>query len=56
MKLTKTELVFFRNQLLHRSSYKGMEIHLGAKSWEDWMEGTLQKLTDELYPIEGDPI
>ena len=55
MRLSEKELKFFRNILVHRSSYRGVEC-LGNRSWEPWMEATLQKLTDELYPQEFDLI
>lgn len=56
MRLTEKELKLFRNTLLARRAYRDSDIPLGARIWEDWMEGTLAKLTDELYPQEGDLI
>jgi len=56
MRLTEKELKMFRNILLARRAYRDTEVPLGARIWEPWMEGTLAKLTDELYPQEGDQI
>ena len=56
MKLTENELRLFRNTLLARRAYRNTAIPLGAKPWEDWMQGTLDKLTDELYPCELDQV
>ena len=56
MKLTTNELELFRNYLLAKRAYRNTPVPLGAKLWEGWMDGTLDKLTDELYPVEGDQI
>ena len=56
MRLTKNELKMFRNILLARRAYRDSDIPLGARIWEPWMEGTLTKLTDELYPQEFDKL
>ncbi|AGA17882.1 hypothetical protein P60_gp20 [Synechococcus phage P60] len=56
MRLTAKELTLFRNHLLAKRAYANADIPLGYKVWEPWMKGTLQKLEDELYPQEGDPI
>ena len=56
MKLTTNELTLFRNYLLSKRAYAPTDIPLGYRVWEPWMNGTLQKLEDELYPQEGDPI
>lgn len=54
MKLTTNELKLFRNVILARKSFATTEVSLGANVWEPWMESTLAKLTDELYPQEFD--
>lgn len=56
MKLTTNELKLFRQYLLAKRQYRNTPIPLGALVWESWMQGTLDKLTDELYPVEGDQI
>ena len=56
MRLTEKELKMFRNTLLARRIYRDTEVPLGARIWEPWMEGTLSKLTDELYPQEFDKL
>ena len=56
MKLTTNELELFRNYILAKRAYRNTPIPLQPRVWEGWMEGTLNKLTDELYPIEGDQI
>ena len=56
MKLTTNELKLFRQYLLAKRAYRSTEIPFGAKVWEPWMDGTLSKLTDELYPCEFDQI
>lgn len=56
MKLTTNELKLFRNFILSRRSFRDSQLPLGTIVWEDWMEGTLEKLTDELYPQEADVI
>ena len=56
MKLTENELRLFRNTLLARRAYRNTAIPLGAKPWEDWMQGTLDKLTDELFPCDFDQV
>jgi len=56
MKLTEKELTLFRNYMLSKRAYANTDIPLGYRVWETWMNGTLQKLEDELYPIEGDRI
>nr|AKH48868.1 phage terminase large subunit [uncultured marine virus] len=56
MRLTEEELIMFRNNLLSKRSFKGQQLPCGAQIWEDWMEGTLNKITDELYPQGMDHI
>ena len=56
MKLTTNELKLFRNVLLSRRALRDSPAPLAASPWEEWMEGTLNKLTDELYPQEFDQI
>ena len=56
MKLTTNELTLFRNYLLAKRAYRNTAIPLQPRIWEEWMDGTLDKLTDELYPCEGDQI
>ena len=56
MKLTTNELKLFRQYLLAKRAYRPTQVPLGTRVWEDWMEGTLSKLTDELYPQEFDQI
>ena len=56
MKLTTNELTLFRNYLLSKRAYRDSELPLQSRVWEEWMDGTLDKLTDELYPCEGDQI
>ena len=56
MRLTEKELKLFRNNLLAKRALRDTETPLGAVIWESWMQGTLTKLTDELYPQEGDQI
>lgn len=50
MKLTQKELDFFIGYLEVRRMYKPTGHVLGSLVWEDWMEDTLKKLTDERYP------
>ena len=56
MRLTTNELRLFRNTLLAKQALRDTELPFGARVWEDWMQGTLNKLTDELYPQEFDQI
>ena len=56
MKLTTNELRLFRNSILAKRAFRDTELPQGARLWEDWMQSTLDKLTDELYPCEGDQI
>ena len=56
MKLTTNELRLFRNYILAKRAYRGADLPLNARVWEDWMGATLDKLTDELYPQELDQI
>ena len=56
MKLTFNELKLFRNYLVAKRAHAKTSIPMGAKVWEDWMHGTIQKLEDEMYPQEADPI
>ena len=55
MRLTTNELKLFREVLLARKSYYST-VSQNATVWEEWMQGTLDKLTDELYPQEFDVI
>ena len=56
MKLTTNELTLFRNILLSRRALATSELPGQARVWEPWMESTLRKVTDELYPQEFDVI
>ena len=56
MKLTTNELKLFRDFILARKSFAAAEVSLGPNVWEPWMESTLDKLTDELYPQEFDVV
>jgi hypothetical protein len=56
MRLTEKELKLFRNNLLAKRAYRNTEVPFGDCIWEPWMEGTLAKLTDELYPQEFDKL
>lgn len=56
MKLTTDELKLFRNILLSRRALASSSLPISANVWEDWMYGTLDKVTDELYPQEFDQI
>ena len=56
MKLTTNELRLFRQYLLAKRAYRNTPVPLGSRVWEEWMSGTLDKLTDELYPQEFDQI
>ncbi len=51
MRLTKRELTFIRNNLLAKRAYR-CSPHPAVRVWEDWMEGLLQKIEDELAPHE----
>lgn len=51
MRLTERELIFIRNNLLAKRAYRCFP-HPVAKIWEDWMDGFLQKIEDELAPHE----
>lgn len=55
MRLTTDELKLFRDVLLARKSYYST-VSENSLIWQEWMEGTLDKLTDELYPQEFDVI
>tara|TARA_R100000988_G_scaffold100261_1_gene70528 strand:- start:626 stop:778 length:153 start_codon:yes stop_codon:yes gene_type:complete len=48
MRLTTRELMFVKNILMTRRSYKYTVAPLGVQSWEPWMEALLTKVTDEL--------
>ena len=56
MKLTTNELQLFRQCILAKRAYRNTDIPLKPRVWEEWMQSTLDKLTDELYPCEGDQI
>ena len=56
MKLTTNELELFRNFLLSRRALRDTDLPGAAILWEPWMQGSLDKLTDELYPQEADVI
>ena len=56
MRLTTNELKLFRGVLLSRRAFRDTDIPLGARVWEEWMQDTLDKVTDELYPQEADVI
>jgi len=55
MKLTTNELQLFRSVLLARKSFAS-QVSDNPLVWEEWMQGTLDKVTDELYPQEFDVI
>jgi hypothetical protein len=46
--LTRTELVFIRNNLLAKRAYRNTEIPHGAVIWEGWMESFLGRVNDRL--------
>ena len=48
MKLTDREITLLLGYLKARRMYRGCKPALGAEVWQPWMEGTIQKLTDEL--------
>ena len=50
MTLTTNELRLFRNTLLSKRALRDTELPQRARVWEPWMQATLDKLTDELYP------
>ena len=50
MRLTTDELQLFRGVLLSRRAFRDTEVNLNANPWQEWMQGTLDKITDELYP------
>ena len=50
MRLTTDELQLFRGVLLSRRAYRDTKVPLNANPWQEWMQGTLDKITDELYP------
>lgn len=52
MRLTEKELILFRNNLLATRSLRHADT--STLLWEPWMEHTLRKITDELYPQEMD--
>lgn len=52
MRLTKRELTFIRNNLLAKRAYRCSPHPAAVRVWEDWMEGFLQKIEDELAPHE----
>ena len=56
MKLTTNELQLFRQCILAKRAFRNTDIPLKPHIWEEWMQSTLDKLTDELYPCEGDQI
>lgn len=51
MRLTKRELIFIRNHILAKRAYR-CSPPPANRIWEDWMEGFLQKIEDELAPHE----
>ncbi len=53
MTFTENELRLFRGVLLARRAYRDTPVPLGAQPWEEWMQATLDKLTDELYIAEA---
>ena len=56
MKLNTNELKLFREVLLARRSLADTDLPGKSLLWQPWMEGTLSKVTDELYPVEFDVI
>ena len=48
MNLTNKELAFIRNNLLAIRAYRDTEVNLDGNPWEPWMEGFLEKITNEL--------
>lgn len=48
MRLTDKEITLFLGYLKAKRMYRGCKPALGAEVWQPWMEGTIQKLTDEL--------
>ena len=53
MRLTDRELKLFLGALKAKRMYRGMDIPLGAKVWEPWMEDTIRKIEDELLWVLG---
>ena len=50
MKLTDTDIKLFLHYLAYLNQYKPCDLTLGYPVWEEWMDTTIQKLTDELNP------
>ena len=48
MKLTVKELILIRNNLRALRAYKNSPV--SVQLWEDWMDGFMQKIEDELEP------
>tara|TARA_R100001443_G_C3244639_1_gene151652 strand:- start:269 stop:457 length:189 start_codon:yes stop_codon:yes gene_type:complete len=52
MKHTRAELKYIRNTLTALHAYKNADLPQGAKLWEPWMDGFLDRAENELRRTE----